>query len=125
MKKLSILIVIIMISIVFGVARYLIGVNSNTSSKAVGIYHSSLWNGREATLVLNGDGTCKYPTGSKGTWTIENNIIHINLGNTNTVSNDVNATSTATTSNTTNIHDATIVKDGVILHDVMFQKMSN
>jgi hypothetical protein len=125
MKKLSILIVIIMIALVFGVAGYLIGVNSNTSSNAVGIYHSNLWSGREATLVLNADGTCKYPAGSKGTWTIENKIIHINLGNTNTVSNDVNATSTATTSNTTNIHDAMIVKDGVILHDVMFQKMSN
>lgn len=125
MKRLSIFIVIIMIAIIFGVAGYLIGVNSNTNSNAVGLYHSNLWNDREATLVLNADGTCKYPTGSNGTWTIENNIIHINLGNTNTVPNDVNVTSTATTSNTANIHDATIVKGGVILHDVMFQKVSN
>ncbi|HEX2944945.1 MAG TPA: hypothetical protein VHT96_03210 [Clostridia bacterium] len=124
MKKLSVLIVIIIVAIVFGVAGYMIGVNSNTSSSAVGIYHSDSWNGHEATLVLNADDTCKYPTGDKGTWTIENNIIHINLGNTNTVSNDIDATSTATASNTTDIHDATIVKDGVILHDVMFQNMS-
>jgi len=106
MKKLTFIIIAIIIAIVFGIAGYMIGINSDKSSNVVGIYHSNSWNGQEATLVLNEDGTCKYPTGNTGIWTKENDVIHIDLGDT------------------LKIHDAMIVKDGVILYDVMFQKMS-
>lgn len=120
MKKLSILILGLMISIVFGVGGYLIGVNSKTSSNVVGIYHSYSWNHGEATLVLNADGTCKYPTGDMVNWTKENKIIHIHFGNENKPAIHLNATK-----DMTHYNDATIVKDGLILHDILFQKMSN
>lgn len=121
MKKICIILSLIICIIL----TFIVGVNigkkeTNKTSElnnVVGIYHSYSWNNKEATLVINSDGTCKYPTGKKGTWQLKDEVIEINLGkvdyseiyNGGTITDD--------------IHNATIVNNGVLLHSVLFNKI--
>jgi len=76
------------------------------SYAVVGVYFNTDWNGRQATLELYADGTCKYPTGSPGNWKINDGKVEINLG----VDED-------------DMHTATIVDNGVVLHSHFFEKI--
>lgn len=69
-----------------------------------GVYYATSWNGREATLVLNSDGTCIYPFSSKpdATWTADDNMVTINYNGE---------------------HKAIITDVGLILHDCLFTKL--
>lgn len=151
MNKTNIILICIIISLVSGIAGYIIGVkitkiapnvasNSTTIKeptaieKCVGTYYSSTWNGRNATLVLNEDMTMKYPTGSTGTWSLDGDKIHLYLDGKDVKEmlksfgiNDVNELD----SNKVDIpqtqnsgYIATIVNNGVMLNDNFFQKMN-
>jgi len=124
MKKFSIVLIVILI-IALGVVTSLYIREKNLNEKSnkeegqsvIGTYFNENWNGRNATLVIKEDGTCKYPTGSTGTWTLEDGVIKINLGKIDmtgvypggTIQDD--------------IHNASVMKNGVILHDHFFEKM--
>lgn len=121
MSKLSKAIIVILI-IALGIMTYLYiterAKNNNPETNVVGTYYNTDWNGRSATLVINEDGTCKYPTGSSGTWQLKDNYIEMNLGTVDytgvykggTIQDD--------------IHKATIMNNGVMLHDHFFEKMN-
>lgn len=127
MNKKVIIIICLLIAIISGLIGYIIGdklsdnQNSNSSSNKslVGTYYCQDWNGSTATLVLNEDGTCKYPTGSKGKWKTSENTVEIYLRNyTAEYSNSNND------SDYSDKHEATIVNNGIILHDKFFSKMN-
>ena len=116
MKNNSILIILLVIIFVLVLlvglfAGYVIagGVNnssnleSDTTPAAVGSYKTDSWNGKSAALVIKPDGTCLYPTGDTGTWTLSGNTISIKLTRDN------------------RIHQAEIVPGGVILHEHFFE----
>lgn len=78
-----------------------------TSSKPSyeGIYWNSNWNGREATLILDENGGCKYPTTPNCEYWVEDDSIKLKLYGSD---ND--------------IHEAYVVDGGLILHDHFFEK---
>ena len=142
MKKLNIIMICIIVALVSGIIGYIIGINmkvdNNTyvsedanipsqsiEEKVVGTYYTTTWNGHEGVLTLYADGTCDYPTGSKGIWSVEDNTIHLDLD----VSLDMlefynkNAQESSLI-NGRDRHDAIIVNSGIILHDKFFQKMN-
>ena len=104
------------IAIVFTFIGYSIGIQSNNNLKVdsekdtsiIGIYHSPSWNGREATLALNEDGTCKYPGygTTEASWNqTDDGKIFIELEG--------------------NKYEVTIVDNGVILHEKLFVKIKS
>lgn len=96
-------------------------VAEQTAIEVVGIYHSSNWNNREATLVLNEDFTCKYPGGSQGTWNQEKNTIKIALPVMNLEITDTKVEE-GIKAERYDYHTAHVVEDGIILHDHYFEK---
>lgn len=114
MSKQTLGIIFVALALVVGLLLgFIIGQNcsfdgqdrEDIEQSAVGTYKTDVWNGKPATLILKKDGTCHYPTGSSGTWTQDKDIITINL-------ND--STYTA---------EAEIVDNGILLHDVFFEKV--
>ncbi len=142
MKKSNIIMICIIVALVSGIIGYIIGINikshdntyvSETANipspsaeeKVVGTYYSTTWNGREGVLTLYIDGTCDYPSGGKGTWSVEDNTIHIDLDISSDMLEFYNKTGQeGGLVNGKNRHDAIIVNSGIILHDKFFQKMN-
>lgn len=151
MKKVTVILLCIIVALVSGIIGYIIGINTakpimtvadnitpveelTPEEKCVGTYYCSTWNGSRATLVLNADMTMKYPTGSTGTWSVEGDKIHLYLDGKDVKEmlsrfgiNDVNELN----NNRVEIpqteysgYIATIVNNGVILNDNFFQKMN-
>ena len=82
-------------------------------------------NGTDYVATLYKDGTCDYPTGNNGTWTVEENTIHIDIDFSSALNefyNKVGEEKSLTSAK--DRHDAIIVDNGIILHDKFFQKMN-
>lgn len=137
MKKLNVILICIIVALIFGIVGYIIGINMryipknsslsnvNIEEKIVGTYYCTTWNGHEAVLTLYKDGTCDYPTGNNGTWTVEKNTIHIDIDFSSALNefyNKVGEEKSLTSAK--DRHDAIIVDNGIILHDKFFQKMN-
>ena len=72
---------------------------ADSKSTLAGTYKANNWYGGEATVVLYDDGTYIAPFSQKGTWSVEDKIIHL-----------------------TN-EDATIVPKGIMLRGIFFEKL--
>lgn len=106
-------IIIAVLSVVIVVLLFMListgNINFISNNKAVGVYHNNNWNNHEATLVLNKDMTCKYPTGATACkWTISDNTIKIILSSEYGDSE----------------HIATLTNNGIVLHDHLFIKLN-
>ena len=112
--------ILIIVGISVGFAAGFIVNDIIESERVAGIYHSDNWNGKEATLVLNEDGTCRYPNGDTGTWTQEGNNIIIVLSRTKL--ENLGGTIGSGDGTSTSYHTAFLVEDGVILYDNFFEK---
>lgn len=79
MRKKSSLICVIIILAVLLTLTGCTNIEKEVNNNLVGIYYNSNWNGREATLTLNKDGTCIYPTGNDNNykWTVSGEKIII------------------------------------------------
>ena len=79
--------IIIGILVILVFTSFLLGKNidsifdleENSIDHIVGVYETSSWNGDTAILCLYDDGTCQYPTGSSGSWELNENQIIITL----------------------------------------------
>ncbi len=76
-------IILVLLVIITILLILLFNKNENYSSKGIaGIYSNNTWNGKGATLVINDDYTCEYPTGSYNcTWKVVGNTMTITLKN--------------------------------------------
>lgn len=104
------IVILLLIVVIIILAIQLKGNNPKkpSTNKVVGIYHTDNWNGKDATLVLNDDMTCKYPTNyGSCEWTISDNNITLK------VTTDIN----------TSEHKATYTNSGIVLHDRVFTKL--
>ena len=84
MKKVAIIICLLIIAIGI-ITLALLKINNKEqeeySDSLVGIYYNNNWNEKEVTLILNEDGTCKYPTGETDyKWSVSNKDILITKG---------------------------------------------
>lgn len=107
MKNQALGVTFVVLALAIGIlAGFILGQNLEFDSQsAVGSYKTDSWNGKSASLILKKDGTCKYPTGTSGTWTQEKNIISIVLHGTD-------------------IHTAEVVENGILLHGHFFEKVN-
>ena len=124
MKKSSLCIlfmILILVGISVGFAAGFIVNDIIESERVAGIYHSDNWNGKEATLVLNEDGTCRYPNGDTGTWTQEGDNIIITL-QISKLTGFPSSTIEEGKETVPRYHTAFLVEDGVILYDNFFEK---
>lgn len=96
----------------YGIAKSTSSNSSDEVNSVIGIYHNDNWNGREATLVLNKDNTCKYVieyTGDRCVWLmVDSEVVFVLTDEDGDVSK----------------HNAAIVNDGLILHEHFFKKMN-
>ena len=117
-KQAKTIISILLIIIVVLIGLLIYKTNGNKSNtlknsdseinKAIGIYHNNNWNSREATLTLNKDMTCNYPSTSDSCkWTISDTTIKITLSG-----------------NKENVHEAILTNNGIVLHDHLFTKLN-
>ena len=76
MNKTNMILICIIIALISGIIGFVIGMNvkrsnsniisvKNEEKNLIGTYKTSSWNGKEAVLVLNEDGTMIYPTGAE------------------------------------------------------------
>ena len=121
--------------------------NKKDIEKVVGIYHTNSWNNREATLQLENNLSCKYPS-SKDTCTYEikgDNITITLTSYTIKAETELSFYSTytnkesceadierlqgtynlkdATCEAKSNKHEAVLTNNGVLLHDTLFSKI--
>lgn len=144
MKKIKVTLICIIIALITGIIGFFIGLyarenstnnqnfsessNQDKQNAVVGTYYAPNWNGHEATLILNNDGTCKYPTGDTGKWNTDGEKVYITLDYSDEILNFYNSIGEEYSSNIENItslkdtHDAIIVNFEIILHDKFFQK---
>ena len=119
MNKLSIVLLCIIFVLVGGICGFFISnhmnmnqdtsLNADSKNEMVGTYKTSTWNGKDAVLVLNADGTCIHPTGSKGTWSVEGDTLHLDI--------------VFRSEDGVERRDATIVPSGVMLSGHFFEKL--
>ena len=80
MKKIHIVLICAIISLISGIIGFVFGMNVTGDSKNetsyVGTYRTNTWNGKEAVIVLQKDKTMVCPNGS-GTWNIEDGKLYI------------------------------------------------
>lgn len=76
-------IILVLLVIIIILLILLSNKNGKDTSKGIaGIYSNNTWNGKGATLVINDDYTCEYPTGSYNcSWKVEGNTMTITLKN--------------------------------------------
>lgn len=100
--------------------------DTNTNYKeAIGIYHNYNWNNHEATLTLNKDKTCQYPTGTtQCKWDLSDDKIIIYLYGSEKAFTNKEALEEAEKGTNGDIHVAMITNNGVILHDHLFNKLN-
>lgn len=87
-------------------ATIMIGFTGCTSkNNATGTYRTLDWNGKEAFLVLNNDGSCEYPGSEEvnAHWVQENEVVIITLTKDNST------------------HEADMVDNGIILHQAFLR----
>ena len=148
-KKIILIFSHCIVAIIFCLIGFFIGNNANNEenkndlvNKAVGVYHNNNWNKREATLTLNEDFTCEYPDSSDTCeWSIGGKEITITL--TSYILNKNNTSFSFFGDKTTceqalneelkskkwecvqteSTHNATLVNNGVILHEHQFEKV--
>lgn len=113
MKKFFVIFIIAITCIALGI---FVGINmhdgvSIKDKKLVGTYKTSTWNGKDAVLVLKEDGTCIHPTGSSGTWNVEDDVVMIEFKSS--YENDTSTTK----------QKATIVDKGLMLGTHFFEKL--
>ena len=111
--KIAIAIAIVLSSALIG---FLIG--NNLKFHVVGVYHNDSWNGKEASLILNKDGSCEYPSGGDATWKRDENQIIITVTSTGRIM-DGNIQEVSTTST----HICEIVNNGLVLHGHFFERL--
>lgn len=139
MKKINVVLICVIIALITGALGFFLGFysrnfflnNRNKQNSIAGTYHSTNWNGGEGVLILNDDGTCKYPTGNDGTWYSREDKIYINLDYSDVINDfynqfgeEYNPTVENTPVTKDDEYDAIIVDSGIILHNTFFQKMS-
>lgn len=131
MKKVKLTLSYVVVAIIFTIIGYIVGTHmaiendpllendiekteSNITSEvddntAVGVYHTTSWNGHEASLIINEDGTCEYPgaTEPNATWVQDDEFVIITLDN-----------------NPDKTHEARLVNNGLLLHDALFVKLT-
>ncbi|MBE6145065.1 MAG: hypothetical protein E7171_00425 [Firmicutes bacterium] len=114
-KRVIIILSYFIVAILFCLIGFCIGINMDKNNndkqiaEVVGIYHSDNWNNREDTLILNKDYTCKYPGNiTVCSWSINGAEITIQLQPSKIDDG---------------IHIATLVDNGIILHDHHFEKV--
>ena len=114
MKKSIVALFCVVCLLVGGIIGFLLG-NQNpvaAENDFVGTYKTNTWNGKEAFLVLKEDGTCVFPTGDSGTWTVDNDKIIIDC--------PVLAIPDA---NVSSIRNADVVPNGIMLSGHFFEKL--
>lgn len=87
MNKKQMYIIISVISVLVILILFLITIivkiskdDSKPKIKGIGVYHNNNWNSNEATLILNDDMTCKYPSSSHDCkWELSDKQIIITL----------------------------------------------
>ena len=134
MKNTVIILICIIIALISGIIGFIIGINinlkqdnykeenhiENKNESIVGTYKTSNWNGNEAVLVLNTDKTAIYPTGSKGTWLLEDGKLYIEFESTYSYADGEIHTQT-----TKNKVELTIVSGGLLINTHFFEKIKN
>jgi len=123
MSKLKLIFIFIIIAIVFCIFGFVLGRIMPKKESVIGTYYCDNWNGSSATLVVNEDGTCKYPTGDAGKWEKDNKNINIFLQKSSIISNG-SSVAEKKENEYNDKHVAIIVDDGVILHDKLFKKVN-
>lgn len=123
MKKSKIIFIFIIIAIVFCILGFILGRIIPKKESIVGTYYCDDWNGSSATLVVNENGTCKYPTGDIGKWEKNNKNINIFLQKNSIIANDSSVIETKE-DEYNDKHIAIIVDNGLILHDKLFRKVN-
>lgn len=82
---------------------------TDTLNDIAGTYKTSTWNGGDAVLVLYDNGECIHPSGAKGTWSVEEMTIHLDV--VFHLEDGVERI------------DAQIVPNGIMLHSHFFEKL--
>ena len=88
----------------------------------VGVYYSEQWNGKSATLILDEDGTCKYPTGEMGSWKKDGETITIRLVSEGESTSSLGTSISSSQLSYDHTYTVYIVEDGILLHDCLFYK---
>ena len=71
-----VILILILITIIVKISRD----DNKLKTKGIGVYHNNNWNSNEATLILNDDMTCKYPSSSHDCkWALSDKQIIITL----------------------------------------------
>ena len=130
MNKTNIVLICIIIALVSGIIGFIIGMNvkvnnetnsnsTNTEEKNfVGTYKTNTWNGKEAVLVLNTDGTMIYPTGARGTWALEDGKLYVEFETTYSYADGEIHTETKN-----NKMEINIVSGGLMINTHFFEKV--
>ncbi len=111
----------IIVALVSAILGFLIGTNNNVFNgigNISGTYRTNSWNGEEAVLILNKDYTCIYPTGDEGIWSVDGNIIYIEIKSSYSY-----ADGEVHTVESLNKYKATIVDRGIMLNTCFFEKL--
>lgn len=138
MKKINMILICIIISLVSGVIGFLIGMNVNGNSKNesnfVGTYKTNAWNGKEAVLVLQKDKTMIHPMGYNGTWLIDAGKLYIEYDYIDTIAQSVDEMVAEFSRENEQINDKnymkhekqeiTIVEGGLMLSGHFFEKVN-
>jgi hypothetical protein len=114
MKKSNVAMLCVIFLLVGAIGGFFISnsLNSEPKNDMVGTYKTSTWNGKDATLVLNADGTCFYPSGCDGTWRVEGEKVVLDCPELAVPSLDISS-----------IREATIVPKGILLSGHFFEKL--
>ena len=117
LKKILITVSYIFVALCFGIGGFAIGrfsvsrpiseqsyQRTQDADNVAGVYYTETWNGEPASMIFYEDGTCQYAAEStaRATWEEEGNSVNIYLKG--------------------DIHVATIVDDGLIMHNAFFEK---
>ncbi len=138
MKKINMILICIIISLVSGIIGFLIGMNVNGNSKnesnLVGTYKTNAWNGKEAVLVLQKDKTMIHPMGYNGTWLIDAGKLYIEYDYIDTIAQSVDEMVAEFSRENKQINDKnymkhekqeiTIVEGGLMLSGHFFEKVN-
>ena len=130
MNKTNMILICIIIALVSGIIGFIIGMNAKGNSETnsisinneeknlAGTYKTNTWNGKEAVLVLNTDGTMIYPTGARGNWSLEDGKLYVEF---ETSSSYADGEIHIETKN--NKMEITIVSGGLMINTHFFEKI--
>ena len=130
MNKTNMILICIIIALISGIIGFIIGMNvkwnnpssismKNEEKNLIGTYKTSTWNGKDAVLVLNEDGTMIYPTGARGTWTLEDGKLYVEFETTYSYADGEIHTQTYKTKT-----EITIVSGGLMINTHFFEKIN-